>query len=812
MKKDFFISYTGIDEGKASWIAWILEEAGFSVVFQQWDFNTAGRSVIGNIDNASKECERTLAVLSPDYFKSQFTTLEWHTALQKDPTGELGLLIPVIVRECKIEGLLATRAYVSFIGSDENQAKVALLKGLDKARAKPASKPNFKTVDQKYLLHNSKILGTLPPIWNVPHRNPDFTGRNEVLHELRLLLTKTNHSTHTQQVLYGLGGIGKSQVAIEYAYRNNDLYDLVWWMRAAEKETLSLDYVALASELDLPEKNSAEQEFVIQAVRKWLDRHTNWLLVFDNVGNSRNIKDYLPKSSGGHVLVTSRNQDWQTPLEIKIWSRKESLAFLHKRTGQENDNDAEAIAEGLGDLPLALAQAASYIKTRNKSYVEYFELFTNRRKELWKREPPPVEYPDTVATTWSLALDEVRHVSQARDLLYICSLVSPDAIPRILLTKVLEYMVETNVISATIDEFYSDDAINVLCSYSLIIPEPRFIVIHRLVQSVTKDQMSLDERSLYRDALLNTLSNIFPREEYTTPKCYPTCKDLLSHAETVTEIINDNDHTWKAIALLLTKMALYFHDIVAYKKAEQLYRKVIEIQEKYLDRNHLFIATSLENLAGLLHDQGFYEEAESFYRRALKVRETQLDSDHPDIVQNLNNLALSLRSQSKYEEAESIYRFTLSTREKQVGTEDLDVAVILNNLAVLLEIQERYSESIEFYTRALSIREKKLGSDHQDVAQSLDNFGVLFYSMKNYDDADAFLRRALTIREKRLGVDHHDVAKSLNNLGALLYAIQKYAEAEQLWRRALIIFENSYGKDHPNTLTVRHNLNSLFNK
>jgi len=408
--KDFFISYTGIDSEIASWIAWTLEDAGYDVVFQKWDFATAGRSIIGNIHQATIECERTIAVLSPDYFTSDFTIPEWEAAVKKDPTGKLGLLVPVIVRPCEIKGLLDRLAYISLLNLEEEQATAALLQAIKTERAKPASKPLYTQENQQQLQLNKPLYpGTLPPVCNLPRRNPNFTGRDAILETLRQSLASGHHTALTQQAIHGLGGIGKTQLAIEYGWRYNSDYNVIWWLRSEEATILASDYAALATELDLPEKEAQDQSIIIQSVKKWLNHNANWLLVFDNARDSGSIESYLPTGTCGHVLITSRHQNWNhigTSLKIEVWSREESLAFLHKRTGQAEDAATGKLVETLGCLPLALEQAAAYCVARKKSHADYFDLFTTRRQELWKRELHPENYPDTVATTWTLAFEQ----------------------------------------------------------------------------------------------------------------------------------------------------------------------------------------------------------------------------------------------------------------------------------------------------------------------------------------------------------------------------------------------------------------------
>ena len=808
MFKDFFISYTGVDEQIASWIAWTLEDAAFSVVFQKWDFRTAGKSVIGNINQATIESERTIAVISPEYFTSKFTTPEWETAVSKDPSGEQGLLIPVIVRPCNIEGVLKRLAYISFLDLDEEQAMAALLDGVKTSRAKPTTKPTYKIIVHESLKQKPRF-----PVQSVPfRRNTNFTGREEILNALRSSFGTTSNI----QVIYGLGGVGKSQIATEYCYRNSGCYDVVWWLRAEKASSLTADYSALAGTkaLNLPEQNAKEQEQVIKAVRECLNHRNNWLLVLDNATNYQSIAGYLPQASGGHILITSRNPDWRrigTVHEISTWPRPESISFLNKRTGEKDENTADKIAEVLGDLPLALEQAGAYIDTKRTGYVRYFGLLKSPRwAELMRRSAKPVDYPESILTTWILALEEIHNVPYAQETLECCCMVAPDSIPRTLVDQSLEAYISNKEQCSPIDEFVIDDAIEELNKYSLVKTEIETMTVHRLVQAVVRDRMGADSVLQCQEAILKVLSERFPDKGHKNPSCWPECEKLLLHAEKVTAEVADNDDAWQESAELLNKMGSYHRGRGYYTIAEPLYRRTLLIREAKLGPEHTDVAQSLNNLAELLRIQGMFDEAEPLYRRALLIREAKLGPEHPDLAQSLNNLALLLQAKGKFDDVEHLYRRALLIRKAKLGAEHTDVAQSLNNLAAFLQTQGKYDDAEPLYHRALLIREAKLGPEHTDVAQSLNNLAELLRIQAKYDNAEQHCRRALLIREAKLGPEHPDVAQSLNNLAALLQAQGKYDEAEPLYHRALLIWEAQLEPEHPDVATSLNNLALLL--
>ncbi len=814
--KEFFISYTGADLPWAEWIATELHQAGYTTVFQEWDFHAGGNFVL-EMHRAAKETKRTIAVLSQRYLDALFTNSEWAAAFAKDPQGKERLLVPVRIEDFKPDGLFAALIYIDLVGLSESDAKARLLKKIEAtlngASAGPRAKVAFPGTPSTPAPKATRYPGTVPPVCNLPQRNRNFTGRESLLDALRSSLESGKHTAITQAI-YGLGGIGKSQLAIEYAWRYSAGYDVVWWIRSEEPSTLASDYAALAKKLNLPESEAQEQAVVIEAVREWLNHNTGWLLIFDNAKDAASIKSYLPTGTGGHILITSRFQNWSTigsPLRIEVWSTQESIAFLHRRTGQSDDGAAGTLAETLGNLPLALEQAAAYCNATGTSYGDYLHLFTTRHRELWKDEEPPDNYPDTVATTWTLAFEEAAQTPFASDILNICSVVAPDAIPRTLITRALEHYADEGE-AAAIDPLAINKAIKALITYSLITHDKEQLSIHRLVQMVAQERMEPEAIERCRTAAIKALSEQFPDEGYSNPACWPECAALMPHAETLFNAVTDDTSAWEELALLLNNSGCYHYGRAAYAEAEPLYRRALAIREKTLGSDHPDVATSLNNLAALLYAQGKYAEAEPLYRRALAIREKALGPDHPSVATGLNNLAELLRVQGNYAEAEPLYRRALAIREKVLGPDHPNVATSLNNLAELLRVQGNYAEAESLYRRALAIDEKALGPDHPGVATDLNNLAELLRVQGNYTEAEPLIRCALVILENSLGPDHPGVATSLNNLGLLLKTQGNYTEAEPLIRRALAIDEKALGSDHPSAITIRNNLNGLLKK
>ena len=426
-RKDFFISYTSTDQKWAEWIAWQLEEAGYSTVLQAWDIRPGSNFVL-EMDKATQEAERTIAVLSPEYLNGSYTKAEWAAAFRRDPTGEQGILLPIHVRECKhqLTGLLGSIAYIDLVGLDGmSVACDVLLAGIRRERAKPAAPPSFPAGAQHSLPVQPRFPGAFPHAWTVPYqRNPFFTGREEVLENLydSLRVGKTV-AVVQPRALTGLGGIGKTQTAVEYAYRYySDYPEAILWARADSREGLVADFGAMARALHLPEE-AQDQNLVIDAVKRWLKEHANWLLILDNVEDLTMIKSVLPSAHRGHILLTTRIQatgEMARSVEMEKMEPKEGTLFLLRRASmlapeallnaasEADKTKAQAISQVMDGLPLALDQAGAYIEETGCSLSDYLDFFEQRRKKLLKRRgPPSSDHPEAVATTWSLSSENL---------------------------------------------------------------------------------------------------------------------------------------------------------------------------------------------------------------------------------------------------------------------------------------------------------------------------------------------------------------------------------------------------------------------
>jgi tetratricopeptide (TPR) repeat protein len=808
--KDFFVSYNSSDRSWAEWIAWQLEEAGYTIMLQAWDYQLGSNFAL-EMQQAAAEAERIITVLSPGYLGARLPPSQWAAAFARDPTGEKGALLPVRVRECDLEGLLPQMVYVDLVGLDREAAVDTLLAAVSRGRAKPTVPPIYPRDVQRSVLEPPRFPGTLPTIWNVPHhRNPNFTGRESLLAELMTALMSGQPAALTQDIS-GLGGVGKTQLAVEYTYRHATKYDVVWWVRAEELTTLAADYAALAGPLALSQREASEQLVVVQAVRRWLMQNRGWLLVLDNARSPAKVRDYLPQEATGHVLVTSRNPNWQdvaSLLPVPVLEQAEAVDFLLKRTGQADETAAAALAEALGDLPLALEQAGAYVEVMGGSLSEYLDLFRHYRG-LLSQGTPSTDYTATVTTTWEISFQQVRQSSPAgADLLRLCSFLAPDGIPLKVLSEGAHHL-PYPLAEAAADPLAFDQIVDTLRRYSLIEIIDDVLSVHRLVQAVTRDRLTEKVWRMWAETAVRLMDGAFPFESYDV-LTWPKCARLLPHALAAAGHAEALEVALEATGHLLNQAGLYLRERAEFAEAKAAFERALTIVEAIFGPDHLEVATRVNNLGGVLHDMGDLDKARAAYERALAIDKATFGPDHPNVARDVNNLGSVLQGLGDLAGARTAYQRALAIDKAAFGPDHPNVARDINNLGGVLKNLDDLNGARAAFERALAIWEKQLGPEHPQVATGANNLGMVLQDLGDLDGAKAAYERALAIFENVLGVDHPNVATLVNNLGSVLHDLGDLGGAWTAYQRALALDEAAFGPNHPKVATRVNNLGKVL--
>ncbi len=667
-------------------------------------------------------------------------------------------------------------------------------------------------------------------VWNVPfRRNPCFTGRTDLLERLHAQSDQTDHRARTHvQALIGLGGIGKTQIAVEYAYRHRHEYRAVLWVRAASQEMLTADLVALAHLLRLPERTDQDQARVVAAVRRWLAEEPGWLLILDNADDLGLLKNVLPATEAGQVLLTTRDQAIGTlaePLLVEKLDQVEGTLLLLRRArllapDAPLDNasrvlytQARAIVQAVDGLPLALDQAGAYLEETGCNLADYLTLYQRHWRHLLSRAGAEShDYPETVASTWALSFEQVEQANPAAaDLLRLCAFLQPDAIAEEIIT---EGAVELGPTLSPVagDLLALNEALRVLRRYSLVRRdgESKMLSLHRLVQAVLKDNLEAATMRQWAERAVRAVNAAFPEVQGGTLE---PCARLMPQAQACATLIEEEGLAFPDAARLLDQTGRYLIQRSQLAQAETILRLALRLSEQVLGERHLQTANVLHDLAEAIYHLSRDMEAEPFFLQALAVREDLLGARHPDVAESLMYLGQLLHFQGKYPQAETLYLRALAIWEDPAGSGRLDVneglAFTLNNLALLYHHMGRYDQAEPLHQRALSIREQTLGVEHPDTAESLNNLAFLYGAQGKSEEEELLLRRAIRILEQTLGPDHPVTAMSLGNLAQVLTFQERYEEAEPLHLRALRIREQEQGPEHPDASYSLNNL-ALF--
>lgn len=650
-----------------------------------------------------------------------------------------------------------------------------------------------------------KLRGSKEAVpWMVPEamRTRYFTGRDELLARLRRQLVEQHRAA-----LSGLGGVGKTQTALEYAMRYRaDYPGGVFWVNAETIGGLTGGFAAIAATLRLPHAESNEHDQVVRAVFDWLNANAGWLLILDNVQDRREVQPFVPAHGAGDVLITSRESVFAElgmprALELCDLDAAEGVRFLLARTGRERADAgdraaANALAAELGNLPLALEQAAAYIAETDATFFAYLVAFRKRRVTLLEKAGGLVGR-DTVAVTWAPNFEAVERASPAAvDVLRIGAVLAPDAIPFELFLDGASAM--GGPIAAALadpDDMAMAEVLQPLARYSLVRSDAilRAFSVHRLVQEIVWAALAQFGRRTYVERAVHAIDAAFPAVEYAA---WAQCERFVPHVASIVGWVDAGSVQLEPVGRILNQTGLYLCERGRYSEAQPLHEQALAIRERALGPEHPDVATSLSNLATVHFHRGRDTEALPLYERALAIRERALGPEHPEVASSLNNLGAVHHYRGRFTEAQAVLERVIAIQERALGPDHPKVAQSLNNLGVVYEDQGLYAEAQAQHERSLAIRERVLGPDHPKVAHTLNGLAETHLKRGQYAQAQPLLERALAIGERALGPEHSDVAHSLIVLGETYAKQGRYSEAQTLFARVLAILESALGPEH----------------
>lgn len=644
-------------------------------------------------------------------------------------------------------------------------------------------------------------------LWRLPHsRNLQFVGRSDVLAGLHERLT-SNEDTRRVQVISGLGGLGKTQTAIEFAYRHRDAFDLVWWIDAEEPTKLASDLVSLGRALELDASKANEEQIVVDAVRQWLSDNSGYLLIFDNVEGADDLRKYLPMEVRGAILITSRSPAWRgvgetVPLDVMTASDAQQLMAS---TGDHDAASTRLIAGELGYLPLAVAQASAYMDSTGCSIDTYRQLLEQHAEIVLADSRLPDGYPRSVMSAFQLSIEAAISIRpDAEHLLNLCAFLAPDSIPIELLVRSINVQEVDTPVAISLE-----NAIVALRRYALVHRDSEGLSLHRLIQLAVRARLSAEEHATYAGEAVKLLFSDLEIDVWDIRRG-PIITPLLPHAIAATNLADELDAEPLLTARLFNQIGLYLYQRANIREAEAYFRRSISIAESKLGTDHLAVTYGLNSMADLLRYRGDVELALEYCERAIAIRKCDLKPDDILLGQSFGNLGRIRRIQGCMEEARQYNEQALEILEKELGSDHYGIGNHLVNLAWVEFDCDKFDRAAEFFKRALSIFKKRLGDRHPHTASALEGLADVSAKLERPDESRRYLEQTLTIPEEALEPNHPHVANSLYKLALLDEFEGNRDVARSRLQYALSILDERLGRKHRHTEMVRHLFQNLF--
>ncbi|GAA0410400.1 hypothetical protein Acor_35330 [Acrocarpospora corrugata] len=832
---DVRLSYAPEDRMWADWVMAVLEQAGFRVT-PQTRYGTGDRSPTQDLPESAS----TVVILSSAYLRG-FHRDEW-------PSGDLSTgMAPEVVALRVSEAVrltmpIADRPPVDLVRLGPEDAAEAVLRAVGRGGH------GHDMIELSQL--GTRYPGTQPSIWSVGTRNASFTGRNLALETLRNQLLGSSQAVVLPQALYGMGGVGKTQVALEYAHRFAADYDLVWWIPAEQPDLINPMLAELARRIGLPVSDSVVEGAL--AAREALRRgepHARWLLIFDNAGDPEELKPFLPGGSG-HVIVTSRIQTWSNiaaPLEVDVFSQQESVEHLLRRVPRLAPVDALSVAEELGFLPLAVEQAAAWLSETGLSASEYVTQLQKQAPRILAMNRP-TDYENSVAATWNVSLEQLRSRSPAAErMLQLCAYFSPDPI--------------------SLSLIYSDDMMRALLPYDdslrgeklvlgrVIREISRFalakidqgsktIQVHRLVQTVIRDQMSPDDIETISHQVHHILVAARPQtgevddpenwQQYDLiwPHLLPSDAEKCVEEETRQLLTERVRYWWKrgefdsAIQLgqrladyweekfgqlerqrlhMLFNIANVLRSQGNFDEALKLDEWVLAQQSKTLKENHPHTLMTTGGLAADLRALGEFPRALEMDRNNHEQWKETYGEDYPRTLNSANNLAVSYRLVGDWRSAKELDEDTLRRMGEVFGPGHPYTLSTAQNLARDMREAGEFADSVALLTRTLHGYTMLQFDDYPDALRAAKSIAV---SLRRAGDRQEALKRAQDTHDhyQRLFPFHPESSAAALELACCLSAVDDKESARDLAASVFDGYRARLGEQHPYTLVAANNL------
>jgi len=798
---DVYLSYAAEDQMWAQWIAGVLAEHGIRVVSQSGPGGADG-DTRDDVEFGVVSAGRTIAIMSAAYLRSVQSRRVGDAISAIDPAGTARRLITVRVGEVPLERQFSNPAMIDFTRRDAAQATEELLKAF-------GSPPKLSDPALPPATPLPRYPRTIPPVLKIQPRNAMFTGRAEVLDQLHAQLLGSGKAVVMPVALHGMGGVGKTAVAVEYAHRYMADYDVIWWVPAENRNMINPALGELAEKLGL--RAGDEYGEAAAAAREALrlgHPYERWLLIFDNAEEPVDLAEHFP-GGPGHVIVTSRNPAWASvaaPVDVNVFSRQESVEHLQLMVDGLSQDEANQVAEELGDLPLAIEHAGAWLRATPMSAAEYVALLEDQLAATIDLTQA-LDFPRPVSATWRVSFDRLRGQSPAAArLLELCSFFAPDPISMTLLNS--DEMLEAlrQVDGKVRDRGVLARLIREMARYSLAKVDrgSNAISMHRLVQAAIRSQLDAQQANDTVHEAHKVLVGARPRQGDTDdPENWQRYDKIWPHLEPSGAWNCDEVDTRQ----LLIDRIRYLWKRGDFQQALQTGRELEEKWREKLQPDEYWQLLYLRShIANVLRSQGKFQEAYDLDAAVYAEQREILGEMDPQTLQTARSLGGDLRGLGDFRRARELDELTYEQLKDAFGVDDPATLNGANNLAEDLRLMGDYFRARDLDTETLHHRQRVL--KNQDHPYTLHSAANLARDLRDAGDyaGSVELLRDIYARYRAVGEDLVETLRTAKSLAVSLRKAGRLDEAYELTKETCDRYASKYAANHPEALACVLNL------
>jgi tetratricopeptide (TPR) repeat protein len=780
-----FVSYAGRDRAWAEWVAYQLRAEGIDVEFDLWDWAT-GDDFVRRMASAGERADLVVALISSAYLEREsYSTDEWTAVLAPQSRR----LVLIRIEDVRMPPILRQTVTADLFGRSPAEARGILLAAVMETPM-PGTSLSFYPGNE--LPSGPRLPGELPPVWNVPIRAQAFTGRDTVLAGLRGSFLASPGRTSVQ-VLTGLGGVGKTQIAIEYAHRFANNYAAVWWIDAEVTNFIPDQLVALAVALAVV-PSDAPSPSALPRLFHYLQGRDDWLIVFDQAAEQADLADSLP-SGPGHVLVTSRNPNWQqlgTRIAIEPFGNAESTAFLRSLVPDVSDQDATQIGNRLGGLPLALAQAAGLLAETAMRPAEYLRALDEHAIDVLSYTSG-TGHERSVANVVALSMSRLEAEDMAAALLMrICSFLAPEPIPLWLFSDAPDDALPDPLAAVARTTISFRRTLSRLSAFGLARVDADSLQLHRLVQGVLRASRSDDEPIA---SLVERLLAAAPLAAPADPYGWPAWSVVLPHLLAWDPRLARNARLRRRLG----DGAWYLLSRGAISAGMSVASGLFQAWEEARGPDDPYTLNAAKILAEAMRGLGDFTGAEQLDSRIHETRLRTLGRDHPQTLSAAHNLAIDLRGVQRLAEAQSLHEEVLAARTRLFGDADFQTIQTLNQLALDQLDRGGLGEARGNFERVLKWLRAQRGEDSPETLGVANNLALTLLRLAELDEARDLFHEVRTRYQRVVGDDHPSTLTASEGMAAALRAIGDASMARELDADTYARRRRVLGDDHPDT-------------